>query len=177
MSLTSTRDRYGFAASLLHWIIGALILTLLLTGLCDDLLPKQPTIAFHKALGIVALTLALVRLVWWVIDHRRPDNADLSTLERGTATVVKLGLAAFSVLLPVTGWLMSSAADKPISLFGLATVPPLIEPDKGLAHLFKALHAGAGNGLLLLLAVHIAAALYHHFMREDDVLRRIMPHG
>ena len=91
--------------------------------------------------------------------------------------MVKLGLAAFSVLLPVTGWLMSSAADKPISLFGLATVPPLIEPDKGLAHLFKALHAGAGNGLLLLLAVHIAAALYHHFMREDDVLRRIMPHG
>ena len=177
MFLTSTSARYGLAASLLHWIVAALIIALLFTGLCDDLLPRQPTIAFHKALGIVALALALARLVWWAADRSRPDNAELPVVERWSALVVKLGLAAFSVALPLTGWLMSSAAAKPILLFGLATVPPLIAPDKGLAHLFKALHAGSGNGLLLLLAAHVGAALYHHFMRKDDVLRRIMPHG
>ena len=177
MLISSTRDRYGLAASLLHWIVAGLILAQLFTGLFDDFLPKQPTIAFHKALGIVTLALVLVRLVWWAFDRVRPDNEDLAPLMKLGAKAVKLGLVAFSLLLPITGWLMSSAAAKPILLFGLATVPPLLGPDKELAHFFKECHELVANGLLALLAVHIAATIYHHHVLKDTVLRRILPHG
>ena len=177
MSVTSNRDRYGFVASLLHWTVAVLILALLFTGLFDDYLPKQPTIAFHKALGIVTLVLVLARLAWWAADRARPDNEDLAPLMKWSAKAVKLGLAAFSVLLPLTGWLMSSAAAKPILLFGLATVPPLLGPDKALAHFFKECHELVANGLLALLAAHVGAAIYHHAVLKDDVLRRILPHA
>ena len=177
MSVTSTRDRYGLVASLLHWVVAVLILALLFTGLFDDYLPKQPTIAFHKALGIVTLVLVLARLAWWAADRIRPDNEDLAPLMKWSAKLVKLALAAFSVLLPLTGWLMSSAAAKPILLFGLATVPPLLGPDKALAHLFKECHELVADGLLALLAAHIGAAIYHHVVLKDTVLRRILPHG
>ncbi|MEI6558024.1 MAG: cytochrome b [Rhodospirillaceae bacterium] len=177
MSVTSTPDRYGSVARLLHWILAALILTLLFTGLFDDVLPKQPTIAFHKALGIITLVLALARLVWWAIDRSRPDNEDLAPLMKWSAKLVKLLLAVFSVLLPLSGWLMSSAAAKPILLFGLATVPPLLGPDKQLAHLFKEIHELVADGLLGLVALHFGAALYHHLVLKDAVLRRILPHG
>ena len=177
MPVTSTRDRYGLVASLLHWAVAALILALLFTGLFDDYLPKQPTIAFHKALGIVTLVLVVARLAWWAMDRVRPDTDEFPSWMNLSAKAVKLGLAAFSVLLPVSGWLMSSAAAKPIVLFGLATVPPLLGPDKALAHLFKECHELVADGLLALLAVHIGASLYHHFVLKDTVLRRILPHG
>ena len=177
MSVTSTRDQYGSVACLLHWAVAVLILALLFTGLFDDFLPKQPTIAFHKALGIVTLALVLTRLAWWAVDRVRPDNEDLPPLMKWSAKLVKLALGAFSVLLPLSGWLMSSAAAKPILLFGLATVPPLLGPDKALAHLFKEFHELVADGLLALLAVHIGAALYHHIVLKDTVLRRILPHG
>ena len=177
MSVTSTRDRYGSVASLLHWAVAILILALLFTGLFDDYLPKQATIAFHKALGIVTLVLVLARLAWWAADRARPDNEDLAPLMKWSAKAVKLGLAAFSVLLPLTGWLMSSAAAKPILLFGLATVPPLLGPDKALAHFFKECHELVANGLLALIDAHGGAAIYHHAVLKDDVLRRILPHA
>ena len=177
MIITSNQDRYGIVASLLHWIVAALILALLFTGLFDDYLPKQPTIAFHKALGILTLALVLARLGWWAADRERPGNEDLAPLMKWAAKAVKLGLAVFSVLLPFSGWLMSSAAAKPILLFGLATVPPLLGADKALAHLFKECHELIADGLLAMLAAHIGAAIYHHVVLKDTVLRRILPHG
>ena len=178
MPLTSTGERFGSVARLLHWVVAVLILALLFTGLFDDFLPKQPTIAFHKALGIVTLVLALARLAWWLaFDRVRPDNEDLAPLMKWSAKLVKLALAGCSLLLPLTGWLMSSAAAKPILLFGLATLPPLLGPDKALAHLFKECHELVADGLLGLLALHIGAAFYHHLVLKDDVLRRILPHG
>lgn len=177
MSIFSTSAQYGAVARMLHWAVAILIMVLLFTGLFDDFLPKKPTIAFHKALGIITLALALVRLAWWALDRARPTNDDLAPLMKWAAKGAKAALAALSVFLPVTGWLMSSAAAKPILLFGLATVPPLLGPDKELAHLFKECHEMVAYGLLALLAAHIGASLYHHIVLKDDVLRRILPHG
>ncbi len=178
MSVYSNEQQFGAVARLLHWALAILILAQLFSGLFDDFLPKQPTIAFHKALGIVTLVLALARLAWWWgFDRARPNNEDLAPLMKWAATLAKLALGLLSIVLPLTGWLMSSAAAKPIVLFGLATVPPLVGPDKHLAHFFKDCHELVGNVLLVLVGVHIAAALYHHFVLKDNVLRRILPHG
>ncbi len=177
MFVYSNERQFGAVARLLHWILAILILAQLFSGLFDDFLPKQPTIAFHKALGIITLVLALARLAWWAADRVRPGNDDLAPLMKLSATLVKVLLALLSVGLPLTGWLMSSAAAKPISLFGLAIVPPLVGPDKALAHLFKESHELVGNVLLVLVVAHVAAALYHHFVLKDSVLRRILPHG
>jgi len=175
MTVSSSRDGFGAVARLLHWLVAALIITLLISGELSDLLPKTVNIPFHKALGITVLALAVVRLVWWGLDRVRPHE-DGPRWQMLAATATKLGLAAASVALPVSGWLMSSAAGKPIVLFGLATVPPLLAPDKGLAHLFKEGHELIANGLLALLALHVAASLFHHFVLKDAVLERMLPH-
>lgn len=174
MSVSSSSEGYGVVARSLHWLVAALIVVLLASGLLSDLLPKPVNIPFHKALGIVVLGLASLRLVWWAVDRARPhqDGPRWQTL---AALGTKIGLAVCSVAMPLSGWLMSSAAGKPIVLFGLATVPPLLSPDKPTAGLLREVHESFANLLIALLILHVGASLYHHYMLKDRVLIRMVP--
>ncbi|MEI8395690.1 MAG: cytochrome b [Rhodospirillaceae bacterium] len=174
MSLASTEDHYGAVARLLHWSIALVIIVLLATGMGSDLLPKPAGIMFHKALGIIALGLGLARLAWWAFDRVRPRDAGPRLriiVAKSTAGM----LALLGVVMPTTGWLLSSAAGKPISMFGLFILPPLLAPDKPLAHLFKETHETIGTVILGLVALHIAGALFHRFILKDDVVFRMLP--
>ena len=95
--------------------------------------------------------------------------------EKYLARLVKWALAAVGIIMPLSGWLMSSAADKPIMFFGLFQVPPLLAPDKPLAHLFKESHETIAIVLVVLLGLHVAGALRHHFLVKDNVLTRMLP--
>ena len=86
----------------------------------------------------------------------------------------KWALAALSVGVPLSGWLMSSAADKPIFFYGLFQVPMLVAPDKALGHLFKESHELLGLTTALLVALHVAGAIRYHFIVKDRVLLRML---
>ena len=176
MSVKSSAHNYGLIARLLHWSVAVLIITMVAMGYLIGELPKPNAIVvihIHKATGILTLVLASARLAWWAADAVRPGDAEL-TWEKWPSRLVKWGLAAFSVIMPVTGWLMSSAADKPISFFDLFQVPLLIAPDKELAHLFKETHDTLGLIIAVVIAVHVAGALRHHFILKDRVLARML---
>jgi cytochrome b561 len=79
------------------------------------------------------------------------------------------------VFLPVVGYVLSTAADRPVSLFGLYTFPRLFAPDKALAELAENAHVTGAWILIAAIALHIAAALWHRFVKRDEVMARMAP--
>lgn len=172
MAIKSDSAAYGLLTRALHWSIAAFIICLIASGwLADDF---KPIIPIHKATGILVLVLSITRLAWWLLDGPRPGDDDLHW-EKWPSRLAKWSLAALGLIMPLSGWLMSSAADKPISFYGLFTVPPLLSPDKDLAHLFKESHETLGTVIALILAAHVLGALRHHFITKDNVLIRMLP--
>jgi cytochrome b561 len=178
MRLANSSERYGAVAILLHWGMAALLLVLLAMGFYMVGLPdagydreKITLILVHKALGIGALAAAAVRLVWR-LGNVLPRLADgLPQWQQVAARFVHLAFYAVLFALPATGWLMSSAGGYPLPLlFADVQLPDLVPVNQAHFHFYIALHRWLGYALLVLLALHAAAALRHHFMARDDTL-------
>ena len=170
--------RYGSVAQFLHWAIVALLIVQVTLGKLADGLPagleRFVLISRHKSFGITILGLAVIRLAWRWIDRPPP----LPPMPRWQAIAARLNHWALYVLLfalPVTGWLMSSAANRPASWFGLVQLPDFIAPDAGLKELFESAHETLVNVLFALAGLHVAAALKHQFMDHNGLLWRMLP--
>ena len=90
------------------------------------------------------------------------------------ATLASLALYAIMIGMPLAGWLLLSAAGKPIPFFGLQ-LPALIGPDKALAGQIKEVHELVGTLGYFLIGAHAAAALFHHYIKRDNTLLRMLP--
>lgn len=173
MGVASDEISYGLVARALHWSIALLILCLLASGFLADSLPKG-TVPLHKAAGILVLGLGVLRVLWWLLDRDRPGHDSLGW-QHWLAVLVQWALILLGLAMPVSGWLLSSAAGRPIGFFGLGEVPLLIDPDKALAGLFREAHGVMGLTLALLVGLHVAGALYHHLILGDGTLLRMAP--
>jgi cytochrome b561 len=165
--------RYGFVAQGLHWIIaGLVVVQVTLATIADDLpvgLDKLALLARHKSVGITILALA-----WRLIDRPPPPPP----MPRWQHTASRLTHAAFYVLLfamPVSGWLMSSASNYPVSWFGLLQLPDFVRPDEGLKDLLEDVHETLAKALIALAVLHVVAALKHQFIDRDGLLMRMLP--
>ncbi|WP_156679576.1 cytochrome b [Sphingomonas profundi] len=172
------QGRYTRVAIWLHWIIAALVLFNLLSGLLHDYAPKGlPLIPWHKGIGIAVLFLSLARL-GWRLAHRPPPLPPMPRWQVGTAHALHWLFYLLIVLMPLSGWVFSSTAvtRRPLTFLGLFDIPylPLPQsPDGGApAHTF---HVYAGWIMAALVALHIAAALKHHFVDRDRTLARMLP--
>lgn len=179
--LDNTSERYGTVAVTFHWLVAILVVGLLAVGLYMVSLPdagfdktKIVLIVYHKEFGILVLMLVLGRLVWR-IRSPMPRLAPAPDWQKVSARFVHLCLYALMFALPVTGWLMSSAAAMPVSFFGFGFLPDMLPRDDYLFHAFISIHKWLAYGLIALVAVHIGAALWHHVVTRDDTLRRILP--
>ena len=178
MPARNTAVRYGFVAQGLHWVIaGLLIVQVTLGKIADDLplgLDKLALTARHKSVGITILALAAIRLAWRLID--RPPAPP--PMPRWQFVASRLTHAAFYVLLfamPLSGWLMSSASNYPVSWFGLVQLPDFVRPDEGLEQLLEEVHETLAKVLITLAILHVAAALKHQFIDRDGLLTRMLP--
>lgn len=178
MPARNTAVRYGFVAQGLHWVIvGLLILQVTLGKIADDLplgLERLIMMARHKSVGVTILVLAAIRLAWRLFDPP-PPPPPMPAWQRVAA---RLSHGAFYVLLfalPLTGWLMSSASNYPVSWFGLVQLPDLVAPDEGLEHLLEDVHETLVKVLVVLAIVHVLAALKHQFIDRDGLLWRMLP--
>lgn len=177
----NTGQRYGIAAIALHWSAALLLLALLALGLWMVRLPdvgydsfKIVLILAHKQIGVFALLLAALRL-GWRIGQPLPALADgLPTWQQFAARFVHLCLYGLMFALPLTGWLMSSAAGFPISLLGGPTLPDLVPVSDLLFRQLALAHRWLAYALLAAVAVHAGAALSHHFVRRDDTLQKML---
>lgn len=182
MSLKNTPLRWGAVAQLLHWVVVWAILTQFLLADAAEELPagvgKLATLARHKSVGISILLLVALRLAWKQYNRGQSPvlPANLKPYEVWLARLTHYGLYALLLLLPLSGWMMSSAKNYPVSWFGIGpALPDLVSPSETLFVLLKATHEVLADLLIVLAVLHVAGALVHHFIKRDDVVRRMLP--
>lgn len=175
-------QRYGLVAVLLHWGMALVLAALAGMGLYMVSLPdagydrvKITLILVHKALGMVALALVLVRIAWRSMNPIPALATGLPAWQQVMARVVHLCFYALMVLLPLTGWVMSSAGGYPVPVFDWFSLPPLGRLDPRLFDALIVLHRWLADALFGLAALHAGAALDHHLRRRDDTLLRMLP--
>lgn len=179
MRLRNRANRYGAVAQAFHWTIAALIAVQCVLGLRAADLPvsleRLVLLARHKSIGMTILALTLLRLGWRLADPVPELPAGMPVMERRLARLTHWFLYVLLVTAPIAGWVSSSASNLSVSWFGLFTWPDLVAPDRALATAATAVHKGLVWLLLLVVAGHVLAALRHHFVLRDDVLRRMLP--
>jgi len=177
----NTQRRYGAIAIALHWGMALLLVLLAALGLFMVRLPdagydtaKVTLILVHKALGMLALLLMLLRLAWRLAGALPRLEPGLAEWEQVAARFVQLMFYALMFALPLTGWLMSSAGGYPVPLFGWFNLPDLIGTDEWLFRVLLEAHHWLAWMFLFFLVLHGAAALRHHFALRDGTLRRML---
>lgn len=177
MLIKNTPKGYGLVAILLHWLMAILIIGMLWLGLYMVDLPlnaeKLKFYRWHKEFGFIVLVLAVLRLLWR-LGNNIPQLTNLAWWEKGAARIVHLCFYGFMFLLPITGWLLSSAAGFQVSVFGWFLLPNLIPADENLRELFTNIHEWLAYFLIAFIVLHTAAALKHHFINRDNILLRML---
>jgi cytochrome b561 len=168
---------YTPVAKGLHWLMAVLILGLLCLGIYMHELPLSPQklqlYAWHKWAGMTVFLLVWLRLAWR-LTHRPPAlPATLSPLQRGLAHAGHGALYVLMITIPLSGWLMSSAKGFQTVWFGVLPIPDLLPRDRAMGDLLQDVHEVLNLLLMLTLAGHLVAALWHHFVLKDDTLRRM----
>ena len=182
--LANTEERYGWIAMFLHWGMAALLVGLIALGIYMVRLPevgfdreKITLILVHKAVGMIALAAALARLLWRLTNALPRFVDGLPQWQQVSALFVHMWLYVLMFLLPVTGWLMSSAGGYPTPVFSWFNLPDLIGRNEHLFHTLIAVHRWLGYAFALVIVLHAAAALRHHFVLADATLRKMFPRG
>lgn len=179
MQWRNTSNSYGAVAKFLHWSIVILIISQYVIIEAAEELPDGPGklagIANHKSLGMLVFGLALARIAWKFLNGRNPPPVPMPRAQRMAAAVGHGLLYVLILAQPLTGWLMSSTAGYPVSFFGLFTFPALAGKDEGAHEFYEEVHEVLFAVLATVAVVHALAALYHHFWRKDDTLRRMLP--
>ena len=171
--------RYTHTAIALHWLIALLIFAALPLGIYMHDLPLSPyklqLYSYHKWIGVTVFMLAVLRLSWRISHRPPPLPGTMPAWERLAAESVHYLLYALIFIIPVSGWLMSSAKGFQTVWFGVLPLPDLVGKDKELGDLLHEVHEALNFALLGLLLAHAGAALKHHFIQHDDILVRMLP--
>jgi cytochrome b561 len=189
MPVGNTTLRYGTVAMTLHWLIAVAVIANIAVGLIMSDLPRgDPTkfqlIAWHKSIGLTVLTLSVLRLVWRWVNPVPPPPVGLSPLLKFAGRAAHVLLYFLIIAVPLAGWLMVSVASMghptPVfGLFGWPSFPILADMTRSVGHpyheAFETTHVVLAWSMIVLIPLHIAAALYHQFVRGDDVLIRMLP--
>lgn len=183
MSTTNSTARYSRGAIILHWLIALLIIGNFVGAWTSEDLPRDQRMimmGYHKATGIVILLLTLVRIGWRLINPPPPLVETLKTWEAALARVTHALFYVLMLAVPLAGLGLHSAfaQGKPVSIFGLFDFPALpVGIDKPTIGLFHELHEVTATAMLVLLGLHVAAALKHQFLDRDGTLARMKPFG
>ena len=177
--MSAAPETFGRVRLGIHWTMAALLLLQIpLAWYMIDLpegAARDDNFNLHRAIGIVILALAVFRLVWALLTRRPRLPADMSIFEKALAKVSQFILYFIVILMPVSGWLMSSAAGVSVDVFGLITLPPLAGPDEALMEGMEQVHIVQSYLLLTVLGLHVIGALKHGFVDQDNVLYSMLP--
>ena len=175
----NTADSWGAIAKSFHWIIALLILGQLILGTVAEgyrLSPlKLDLFVWHKSIGVTILLLVILRVLWRL---NNPPPAPPDGIPAWETTAARIGHALLYLLMfavPLTGWLVSDATRIPFKAFWLVPMPDLIAADRDMSDLAAGVHGALTKLLLLVVVIHIAAALRHHFILHNKILTRMLP--
>ena len=179
MNWKNTAIRYGSLSIGLHWLM--LLLFIAVYG-CIELRgfypkgsdPREALKTWHSMLGMLVFVFVWLRLAARLSGPTPGIRPEPSGLQQLSAKLMHLALYAFMIAMPLIGWLLLSASGKPVPFFGLE-LPALIGKSKDLESQIKEIHEFLGTAGYYLIGLHAAAALYHHYIKTDNTLTRMLP--
>ncbi len=179
MTTAGSAPTYSAVAKLLHWLIVILVAIQFLTA---SLLPHigrdtppSTVINLHFSFGILILVVMAVRFVHRLRYPVPLEAKDARPAERFLAKIVHRLFYLVLLFGPFLGWASASAHKLPVTLFGVVPLPAIAQPGAGWANQAGDIHSTAMWALFWLIGLHAAAAFYHHFIRHDGTLRRMLP--
>jgi len=166
----------------LHWLIFLLVVGLYGITYVEAFFPRgdpgRDTVWWlHISFGLLLAAFVVWRIATRLTVGMPGMPAEMSRLERGLAVAAHGTLYVLLVVLPVLGIALTWLRGDALTFFGLFTIPAPIAADKEIARTVKDLHELAANLILIVAGLHAVAALWHHYVRRDDVLRRMLPGG
>jgi cytochrome b561 len=176
--LADEPERYTRTAVLLHWLVAGAIATMVFLGWWMLSIPKEPAgprvraFNLHKSIGIVVFWVMVARLMWRLM-HRPPALPPLPLWQQRAAAGVHALLYASVFLMPLSGFMASSFSGRPVVFFGNA-LPVWLARNEAVSEFFYRVHFVVSWVLVTAVAVHVLAALRHHWIERDDVLRRML---
>ncbi len=175
--LKNTETRYGVIAKGFHWLLFLMLSFSIVAGNFLAAMPKGAdklqAAGMHKSFGVVLLALILARLLWRLVNVAPKEPDGTPVIQRTLARGMHWALYALMFAQPISGILMSQAAGYPVSAFGALELPMLLEKDASLAQFFRGAHGTIWILLVLAVIGHAGAALHHHFIRKDEVMKQM----
>jgi cytochrome b561 len=176
----ASAERYSRTAIGLHWLIALLIVCGFYLGwIMTDIPGFTPTklkyFSWHKWIGVTIFALAVIRVLWRATHQAPPLPRRIAGWQKGMAHLVHFLLYALMIVIPVSGYLYSSAAGIQVVYLGIVPLPTLIAPDKALKVTLRLVHIYLNYTLLVMVGLHVLAALKHQFVDRDGLLARMIP--
>lgn len=178
MTWKNSSDRYGSVSIGLHWLIFFLIVGVYACIELREFYPKgsdtrEALKGWHFTLGLTVWVVAWIRVATKLVQVS-PREQDPAGWQKGLATTVHVALYAMILIMPLGGWLIRSAEGEVIPFWGME-LPALIGPNEQTAEAIEEFHETFGTIGYFLIGFHAAAALFHHYVVKDDVMRRMLP--
>ncbi len=172
-------DRYGRTAIALHWAGALCVFAGFALGLFMTDLPFSPAklryYGWHKWIGITVFLLAAIRLAWRWRFPPPPRPPAMPAWHRRAARLTHRALYALMLVVPLSGWLYSSATGVSVVYLSLVPLPNLVPKDKALASALLVVHQALNATLALLVLLHVGAALKHQWLDRDGLGSRMLP--
>jgi len=176
--LKNTENSYGTIAKLFHWIIAIAIISLITVGFIMSSMDPSPDkyelYGMHKASGVMVLMLIILRLIWKFTNKAVLPPAGLPKILTLAAKAGHTTLYLFMLMMPISGVLMSRFGGHDINVFNMFVIPAVAEKNPQIAGFFHELHTIGIWAFIAVIVMHFGAALYHHFIRKDNVLMRMI---
>lgn len=177
VAATATRSVYDTTSIVLHWSTVALVLALFVLSQTWGFFAR-PTrhllIVAHMSFGIVLSVVIAARIAWRIMPRHQVEPVVAGWVERASKTVQVL-LYLLLVAQAILGYVIRWAGNEAMSFFGLLIPPPFAEFSRPMRHLLTGAHEWIGWAIVIIALGHASAALYHHYVLRDNVLRRMLP--
>ncbi|WP_445680380.1 cytochrome b [Radicibacter daui] len=184
--MTDMTDRpvspQGYAAIQkgLHWLVALLVLVVYGITYLEDLYPhgdpRQDGVWWlHISFGVLLLLAVMTRVVVRLVLKAPPLTDHMRSIEKLGAHLAHYGLYALLIATPLLGMMTAWYRGDTVTFFSLFTVPPVVAADHAMGRTLKDIHGLCANAILIVAGLHMAAALWHHFVRRDDTLLRMLP--
>lgn len=172
-------ERFNLTARVLHWLMSALILTMLFVGVAmvASVTNRPWLVDLHRPIGIAILLLVVVRLINRLRHRPPPLPADLPRWQATAALASHWLLYALMFAMPLIGWAMLSAGGYPATMFGSVKLPAIVAHDAATYAWLRDAHGWLARLLFLTVVIHLSAALYHAWVRKDGVFASMAGFG
>ncbi len=178
MSWGNTSSHWGLASRLLHWFSAVAIFFMFGLGITMINMRLSPMklemFIVHKSIGMTLLLIIIVRVLWRLLNPAPNPSKTLSLTQRKIVFLGQIFMYALLFCIPMSGWIINSAANFPLQWFGLFEVPVITAPDIMIQDNAKTAHLFLVCTLGFVVTLHIVAALRHHWILKNDILKRML---